>query len=195
MKYYDFKVQTVCTFEERCGPGYEFDAALGCIVVGFSLLERTLSNVITLMLGVSAGLGEIVTAELSFRNKVNLFASLFKHGIDSYSQRETDIEQRFEELMTLINKAEELRNKALHSLYVVRRFRVKTTAKARKGLQKKIEKTNENHLLDVADFIFNVASSVEEFPLFIGLADHFVGDGVKIIYSKGNKVVVQFNFL
>jgi len=195
MKYYNDTISYGQTFEERIGDPDKFDASLGSIVEGFSFLERTLSNVIILLLDVTNKVGNIITAELSYKNKINLFSSLFKNNIDIFKKVHSDIETQFKELLSLCNKAEEIRNQIIHSSYVANRYRVKVTAKAKKGLNKNVEEVNPDYLLDIYDFIVNVGISVEEFPLVLGLADMVSASAEDITYSKNNKIIKKFSNL
>lgn len=194
MKYYNDTVSYGEAFEERIGAPEQFDASLGNIVEGFSFLERTLSNVIILLLGVTNEIGDIITAELSYRNKLNLLSSLFQHKLTEYKKVHSDVETQFKELLSLCNKAEGLRNQIIHSNYVANQFRIKITAKAKKGLVKNIEKITPDRLLDIADFIVYVGMNVEEFPLVLGIANRVGGAAMNITYSKGDKIIKKFNF-
>jgi len=195
MKYYNDTISYGQTFEERIGDPDKFDASLGSIVEGFSFLERTLSNVIILLLDVTNKVGNIITAELSYKNKINLFSSLFKNNIDIFKKVHSDIETQFKELLSLCNKAEEIRNQIIHSSYVANRYRVKVTAKAKKGLNKNVEEVNPDYLLDIYDFIVNVGISVEEFPVVLGLADMISTSAEDVTYSKNNKIIKKFSNL
>lgn len=195
MKYYNDTISYGQTFEERIGDPDKFDASLGSIVEGFSFLERTLSNVIILLLDVTNEVGNIITAELSYKNKINLFSSLFKNNIDIFKKVQSDIETQFKELLSLCNKAEEIRNQIIHSSYVANRYRVKVTAKAKKGLNKHVEEVNPDYLLDIYDFIVNVGISVEEFPVVLGLADTISASAEDVTYSKNNKIIKKFSNL
>lgn len=194
MKYYNDKITSGDSFEDRIGEPEKFDASLGKIVEGFSFLEEALSNIIILLLGVENDLGYILTAELSYKNKINLFASLIKYNIEKYKKTShDDIETQFKELLYLCNKAEELRNQIIHSNYVANRYRIKLSAKAKKGLKKTIEEINPDYLLDIADFIIGVGTDVEGFPLILGFADTVRGSSECITYFKKNKIIKQFN--
>lgn len=195
MKYFNDTISSGQTFEERIGDPDKFDASLGRIVEGFSFLERTLSNVIILILDVTNEIGNIITAELSYKNKINLFSSLFKNNIDIFKKVHSDIETQFTELLSLCNKAEEIRNQIIHSSYVSDRYRVKVTAKAKKGLNKNVEEVNPDHLLNIADFIVYVGMSVEAFPLVLGIVDRVGGAAEDITYSKNNKIIKKFGNL
>jgi len=180
-------------FESKIGEPEKFDAALGQIVESFSFLDETLSNVIILLLDIENNLGYILTAELSYKNKINIFGSLIKNNIEKYKKSShEDIEAQFKELLSLCNKAEELRNQIMHSSYVANRYRIKTTSKAKKGLKKTIEAVNPDYLLDIADFIAGVGLHIEKFPTVLGLADGFSVGPNGIAYLKKDKILKNF---
>ena len=191
MKHHeDFRV-TGETFAERVGPPEEFDAALGRIVLGFSYLEDSVRNVICLLLSSDLRAGLIASAELGFRQKLDVMGSLFWHRVSERSlSDQASVEEEFREVLTLCLRSEELRNQHLHSGYS-RSRRAKTTARANRGLNVSLEPTNPDILLDIADFITSTAMIVEEFPLSLGIADAVRGDGDFVEYSlKGQRVAV-----
>lgn len=193
MKYYDDTISSGISFEGKIGKPGKFYAALGHIVESFSFLDETLSNVIILLLDIENNLGYILTAELSYKTKINIFGSLIKLNIEKYKKSShEDIEAQFKELLSLCNKAEELRNQIMHSSYVADRYRIKTTAKAKKGLKKTIEGVNPDNLLDIADFIARVGLHVEEFPMVLGIADRFSVGPDGITYLKKDKILKTF---
>jgi len=63
----------------------EFLAAIGAITVEFANLETVLETAIwSLLVGISLenqALGRIVTSDLSFRRKLDLFEALLKHRV------------------------------------------------------------------------------------------------------------------
>ena len=191
--YEDFRV-TGETFAERIGEPDEFDAALGRIVQGFSYLEDSVRNVICLLLGADLSVGKIVTAEASFRQKLDLLGSLVLKRIDSVdTQPRAECEVDFRQLLAICRRSEELRNQHLHSRYS-RSARAKTTAKAGRGLRTTVQPTNSDVLLDVADFVVNAAMLVEEFPLRLGIADTVGGVGDYVEYSLDDRSVAVFRF-
>jgi len=213
MKYYeDFRISSD-TFEERIGEPEKFDAALGRIVSGFSFLEDTARNVVCMLLSRDARIGKIVCAELGFRQKLDVLASLVWHRLasenvlDAIRQSELvrgaaprvdDVDaagarERFNEILHLCRRAEELRNQYLHSSYSFT-ARSKMTAKARRGLQITTEPTNPDIVLDVADFIVSTAMILEEVPIYLGSADSWRGAGHRLSYLKDDAIVAEFDF-
>jgi len=56
-----------------------FSSGLGRVVEAFAVLEERVSAAIANLLGVSPGLGALVTANMSFGDKLRLMASLVRH--------------------------------------------------------------------------------------------------------------------
>src|SRR5687767_7228686 len=77
-KWYEEFKATGHKFVERVGRPDGVTSAVGRIAMNFSDLEDQLTIGIRVLLGVDEVTGEIVSAELSFRNKVNMFSSLFR---------------------------------------------------------------------------------------------------------------------
>lgn len=194
MTFYDHQLHSGETFRERVGDPQEFDAALGKVVESFSFLERSLRNLVTLFLGVTNDIGEIVTAELSYKGLVHLASSLFKHKHvhGDFVVPGEDCAERFDELMSLCFAAEEHRNRTLHSSYVAGRFRVKTTAKAKAGLRTVVEAVDASKLLNLSDFIASVGMYVEELPLSLNMATRVEGAGGIVRYYDHDRVVAVF---
>lgn len=194
MSFYDHQIHHGETFRERIGDPEEFDAALGKVVESFSFLEQSLCNLIALFLGVRNDLGEIVTAELSFKGLINMVSSLFKYKNDrgDFVVEGEDCAARFKELMSLCFVAEQRRNEIIHSSYVSRRFRVKKTAKAKSGLKTTVEPIDSSKLLDISDFIGTVGMHVQELPLPLNMATRIVGGASVTQYYNGDELVAVF---
>ena len=136
-------------------------APLGEVAANFSMLDNTLSFQIWLLLFGNSSkeqrTGQIVTAELSFKNKVALFSSLFQYRFPD--------EEPFERLKAIRKKlrvASEKRNQLLHSVWAASGHkdsstRTKTTAKEKTGINFEFEKMNVKDINKVADFIAELA--------------------------------------
>jgi hypothetical protein len=127
------------------------------------VLEIMLSSRLGLEKKSGERLGQIVTAELSFNQKVNLLCSLHKEKVGNNEQ--------FEVLSQTLKDAvhvEEKRNSIVHSLWAYLAdddndedlSRIKTTAK-RKGLKQEIEKVTLGKLADIADEIAKVSFTLQ----------------------------------
>lgn len=168
---FDFeKSQDSAGYEERVGPPTELPATIGRITMNFQYLEDRLSEKIIEMTGLNLEIGEIVTCELSFKNKVNLFSSLLHklketHYFNFYPGYE---EIHMKELIKALFKCEELRNQILHSSIVENYrtkqiIRTKTTSKAKKGLKKINQEVDIPYLFNVADYIGGIEYELREF--------------------------------
>lgn len=191
MKFYQDFFRDPSTFAERVGEPEECDAALGKIASHFSALENMIRSVIQVLLGVESDVALIVTAESSFRQLVDVFGSLWRHFI---AKHPTDAEasERLDELLYVCRKAGELRNTYIHSSYwgVTRK---KVTAKGSHGLKIKSEQFDSALLLDVADFIIEVVTECEIFPVHVGFADNFHEQEQRCEYFKNGQVVGSFS--
>ena len=168
-------VTDTSTYEDRIGQPEELPAVIGLISMKFSYLEDTLSNTIIKMLQLDDDRGHIITAELSFRVKVNVFASLYqKLKANFFFNAFPDFEEEyFKELVIALNKCEEMRNQVLHSSFTqsyldkTKIIRTKVTAKQKSGLRKAKEETNIVNLFNIADFIGQVEFELDEFGINI----------------------------
>lgn len=195
MKYHiDFQL-TGQTFQERVGPPDEFDAAMGKIALGFSFLEDTARNMITMLAGADFTVGCIMTAELSFRQKLNVLSSLIKQQLPTLvaADDRAAIEEQCDEVLTLCWRSEELRNTYLHSSYA-RQERAKMTAKAKHGLRIHVEAVDSGLLLDVADFIVDSGMELESLPMLLGMADQSTGGADYVSYSLNGSLIKTFRF-
>ena len=116
------------------GVSDDFLRSLGRVTAYFSVLEDSIAFFLWSVLGRDQRLGQILTAELSFRALAALTTNVFRHRTDDPSL--------IGELDAIINRAlaiEERRNVAIHSRYaggrtLTTQLRMKTTAKKSKGI-------------------------------------------------------------
>lgn len=147
-----------------------YSEAIGDIVLAFSTLEVQLSVAIAYLLESDDESADIVVAELSFRNKVDLLGSLIQHHLPSKqfnagNDRPEDVHR---ELIALCLKADGLRNQILHSAWNMDPkdnsiIRDKVTAKAGKGLQVQVEHVPVGDLHKICHFIWHVISCIADF--------------------------------
>ena len=122
----------------RCGADEATLAALGLVTANFAAIENAMEMAISLMLMPPrrdtdtdlsfAARATIVTAEMSFRQLIFAFASLYREVFPS------EVDSAFERLCSKLHQSEGRRNQLTHSFYaksadgsaVIRR---KTTAK------------------------------------------------------------------
>ncbi len=175
MKYFEEFQPSGYTFRERTGEPNAFDAGIGKIVLCFSDLEEIVSNALLQLLELHPGDGWIVTSELSFKNKVDMMASLVRQRLPStrFNVAKEPPGEVLDELVKILFQAEELHSRIMHSSWVwtmrndERWTRAKLTAKASHGLREKSEEVGPDDLLDIADYISCVGMNVEEFFLVI----------------------------
>jgi hypothetical protein len=193
MKHFLEFTRTGQTFADRIGEPEEIDAAFGRIALGFSLLEDMLRGTIQILLTAEVDLATIVTAELSSRQLVDVLGSLGRRRIETIVEEAGQDNARgyLDEVLRLCRKSEELRNTYFHSSYSPD-LRVKTTAKASRGLRTQFEKVDSSLLLDVADFISETAWICQELPVGIGFADEANGNGDTVSYFRSGRPVGSF---
>jgi len=191
MKYYEDFFRSGRSFEDRVGDPDERDAAAGQIALGFTFLEDTARNMIMMLAGTDFNEGCIVTAKLSFRQKLNVLASLIKQKLRAVlsSEERAVIEAQTNELLSLCWRAEALRNTYLYSNYA-REERAKMTAKH--GLRRMVERVDSSLLLDVADFINYSGMELESLPIMLDIADVVSASKNSISYSRNGLIVRTF---
>ncbi len=150
---------------------------IGRITVHFALLEDVISRFIWHFISSEQRLGQIITAELSFRGLLALLSSLHKHRVtDPETLAELD------KLLKQATRAEEKRNLIIHSCWAGDEgetdtaLRIKFTAKKSKGFKFHSEEMAADDLAEICDFIDEIVVEVEDFmgrhgvPGFEGLS-------------------------
>lgn len=161
------------SFEIRVGRADSFSASVGRVVICFSWLEEELSKGIVKLTQTSQEIGNIITTELSYKNKVHLFAALVRHLAKEYIFNTGSFItlEAIDALETNCFKAEELRNQVVHSSWhgptykTKNAIRRKQSLRAKKGFVLHLEKMDSGNILDIADFFSCVRSDIEEFFL------------------------------
>jgi len=136
---------------------------IGDITVSFALLELKIKLLTWSLISRNQKIGQIITAEMSFKNVRALLISIY---IENYGQGE-----KLEELKRLLNLAsniENKRNQITHSVWGAGKdinhiTRIKTTAKGSKGLQHKFEEVSISDLKEFSTEIKQVAESIQNF--------------------------------
>jgi hypothetical protein len=138
-------------------------AGIGDVTVSFALLESEIQTLAGSQIQDNQRIGQLVTAELSFRNLRALTMSLYRerHGQDA------DYDE-LRELMRRARKLERLRNDITHSVWGAGEkrgtvTRIKTTAKESQGLRFSFEKVSRDDLNTVAEQIQGLASDIQLF--------------------------------
>ena len=193
MKHYDDFRPTGQSFEERVGPPDEQNDAIGRIALGFSFLEDTARNIIVLLASLAPEIGSILTAGMSFRQRIDIMSSLTINRFANESPADADLEDQVKEIIVLCAKAEELRNAYIHSSYS-RTTRMRISARRKQGLKLTIEPIDSGLLLDVADFIVCAAMELEGLPMLLGIADQSSGGSDYLSYTRNGVEVATFRF-
>ena len=142
--------------------------SIGDITVSFALLESQLQMLIGSLLNERQRIGQVITAELSFKGLKALLISLY---IERHGKEDPD----FEKLKGLINRcgqAEEKRNQITHSIWgagkdVDHITRIKTTAKEKHGIRFQFENVSSQDLEDFAVEIKSLAYELQRFLIYL----------------------------
>ena len=136
---------------------------IGDVTVSFAVLESQLQTLTQSLLGSGQRLGQIVTAELSFKALRALSVSL-------YIQRNGDDEdtEAFRSLIKRAADVEEHRNQIVHSVWGAGNgassiTRIKTTAKERHGIRFHFENVSTEQLAAFARQIKELADDLQQF--------------------------------
>jgi|CXWL01.1.fsa_nt_gi F0F1-type ATP synthase delta subunit len=129
-------------------------ARIGEVIVHFQRIEEAISQCIAAMVSGERPIGEIVTSELSFRAKVDVFRALFLHR-----SRLANLPSDVSELIGRLFAAEQRRNVIVHSCWDANYHkpttikRQKVACKSKKGLHKVMEEIEPEELEeDIRDF-------------------------------------------
>lgn len=140
---------------------------IGDITVSFASLEMGIQTLIGSLINEHQRVGQIVTAELSFRNLRALAISLYleRHGED-------EDYDTLKELMKQSGDIESTRNNIVHSVWGAGKdkdhiTRIKMTAKQRKGLDFKFEAVSVGDLDAIVKTIQQTTISIQK--LYIDL--------------------------
>lgn len=136
---------------------------IGDITVSFAMLESQIALLIGSLIYEHQRIGQIITAELSFKNLRALLVSLYleRHGEDSEFKK-------LREYMKRAGQVEEKRNQITHSVWVVGKdrnhiTRIKTTAKEKHGIRFQFNEISSEKLLDIAKEIKSLAGELQNF--------------------------------
>ena len=159
-------------FRERLGDPDELSACIGRISIGFQMLEDRISEGVTELLQIDPKLGEIVSAELSFKSKLDLFFSLINELRSTFYfnrlEGEGFEENYLNEFRKALFKCAELRNKVIHSIFIdnaknQKILRKKKTSKAKIGLRQTTEELEISNLLNIYDYTVSMVMEVDDF--------------------------------
>ncbi len=143
-------------------PGVE--EALGRFIANFSLLEEWIRGVILEIPNVSAPAGEILTSQLSFQELLNVFGAIIHEYVDN-----PDILRLTDDTVREINKANEVRNQFVHSVWLCsdespRHFAVyaKSRANRKKGFQDSWNKVRKQDISKKCKEVAELTNKVRE---------------------------------
>ena len=138
---------------------------IGDIMVSFALLESQIQTLIGSLIAEHQRVGQIITAELSFKNLLALAISLYleRHGED-------DDYLKLKSFMSQAGNIEGTRNNITHSIWGAGNdkdhiTRIKTTAKQKRGLKFQFEKLSAQDLNDFAQKTLQLAQEIQSFWL------------------------------
>lgn len=138
---------------------------IGDITVSFALLESTIQLLVGSLIHEHQRIGQIITAELAFKNIRALLISLYleRHGED-----EDFVQLR--DLMKSAAQLEEKRNQITHSVWATGGnaetiTRCKTTAKEKHGVRFCFESVKAEDLQSVVTEIKNLAERIQRFHI------------------------------
>ena len=106
-------------------------ARLGECIVQFQRIEDAISVCISAMVGKSRKVGEIITAEMSFRARVATFGALF-----AYSLKSESLPEDIAELVSRLHWAEQQRNTLAHSLWDASEGKPDSIRREKKSIRK-----------------------------------------------------------
>jgi hypothetical protein len=142
---------------------------IGDMTVSFALLEAAVQSIVWTLIGEGQRIGNIIKAELSFKNLRTLGLNLYQERYGEDSNFRT-----FNSLMKKVDELEDRRNQFTHSIWAVGKdseslTRFKTTSKRNKGLHFQIEDVQTK---DLADFVINIQKLYDEIQgIWIHLLD------------------------
>jgi len=141
----------------------QFLLALGRVTANFAVLEDSVSFFLWSLIGRDQRLGQIITAELSFKATRALLSAIFQHRIVDQVLRD-----ELESLLNRISENEERRNVLVHSSWAAgdtpeTRTRIKMTAKKGKGIRHQFEQLVPADIEVVAARASELALDVHKF--------------------------------
>lgn len=136
---------------------------IGDISVSFSLLESIIQLLAGSLISHELRIGQIVSAELSFRNLRALTISLYLERFG-----EDNEVTKIKDLMKRAGRIEDKRNQIIHSLWIVgidedHVTRIKGTAKEKHGFKIQEQDMNSSELREIADEIKQLSKDMQDF--------------------------------
>ena len=138
--------------------------AIGKISVAFAEIEMWVKFFAWALIGPDQSIGQIVTAEMSLKQLLDLLGSLFHHRCQDKERNDF-----LKSLIDRINEAGQTRNRTLHSLWIRQSkepreaIRLKITSKRKKGLSHSKEVVTPEDLNTLAKEFQTVLSDFSTF--------------------------------
>jgi hypothetical protein len=144
--------------------------AIGLVIVKFQRMENTIRSFIGLLadLGHEQSVVDILSVKHSFKN---LVVTLMALAIHKGFHRLDDLKK----LIDMASKAEEIRNQLIHSVWTSGP-RLKTDIDRKKGLVHKFENYTEDELLQIAEQIDKIDTSID--AINFDYIDHCKNNGI-----------------
>lgn len=141
----------------------QFLLALGRVTANFAVLEDAVSFFLWSIIGRDQRLGQIISAELSFKAIRALLSAVFHHRVSDETLR-----HELETLLNQVSEVEERRNILVHSSWGVgdtpkTKTRIKMTAKKGKGIRHQFEQLAAADIEAVAECASELALQVQQF--------------------------------
>ena len=136
---------------------------LGEYVVGFQELEATMNSCISALVSRDKHVGQVLTAQMSFRSKLDVLVSLLLYRLGT-----TRLPASLADVIKEIGDCEQRRNTLVHSLWDIHlkdpEFvkRVKVRCSRRSGLARSEELVLPDDLYDEARSFENIAERLSE---------------------------------
>ena len=151
--------------------------SIGDITVSFALLENQIQELIGSMLNERQRIGQIITADLSFKNLRALMISLY---IARHGKEDADFE-KLKELMTRAGEVEVTRNQITHSIWAAGKdantvTRIKATAKEKHGIRFQFEEVSSGYLADFATKIKVLAEDIQRYIIYLMVNGKAIND-------------------
>ncbi|WP_309730854.1 hypothetical protein [Chamaesiphon sp. OTE_75_metabat_556] len=127
--------------------------AIGLVIVKFQRLEFNIRSFIGLLSNLEQQVFTILTVKHSFKNLTTTLIALAR-------QKEFYRLDDLNKLIQMTNKAEEIRNQLIHSVWTSR-ARVKANIDQKKGLGHKWEYYNKEELLQIAEQIDKIDTAID----------------------------------
>jgi len=147
---------------------------IGSLTYYFQSMEVALALLLSSLISEDQKIGQIVSSQLSFNRLCNVLDALFRHKIT-----DSDLVNEFEVLLSRVSKAEETRNRMLHSFYLVGEeegekslTRAKITSKRGKGLKIQIEDLSIDELSSLTDEVGATFKEIVDFIARLSESGH-----------------------